>query len=375
MRAPGITLLLATALAAGNVLADTAPPDTSAAPLVDVSLWPPELTTLGAAWSPQVRINDRIGWGVGAEILVPYRLAPDPASPVSSVSCYLMWTTKGQWRANLANDLYWGQGRYYARARLDHDDLARRFFGIGPMASGADADVYRPQSTLAYVEGSRELGGGLAAGLRLEGHRQAIHDVEPGSGLARADLRGREAGWVVGGGFIASYDRRDCRLQPCRGLYAQAMGLAFLDRLGDHAFQIFNLDLRGYASVGREQTLAAQLFYYGVAGDPPFWRLASLGGRDHSRAYDRDRWLDDVLASAQVEWRWRFSPRLGVASFAGAAVVGAGVSDLRADHLRPSLGIGLRAYPGLERATVPVRLDLAIGHREWRAILAVGEAF
>lgn len=371
--AASLALLLCTAMAA--VAQDAAPADTTDTDLVEVSFWPPELTTLGVVWTPQSLWNSRSGLGLGAETLLAYRLGDDPANARSALSFYFLGTTRGQWRVHAANDLRWDGNRNYLRVRIDHDDLAREFHGIGPRTEQDAAEAYRPQSTLVYLEGRRRVASSLKLGPRVEVHRQAVNRTASGGLLDRAAVRGTTPGWAVGGGLVAGVDTRDCYLHACSGFYAEAMALTFLSGLGDHRFQVLNLDLRGYVPVGHRRTLAAQVFFYGVNGEPPFWRLASLGGRPHSRAYQRDRWLDEVLAVGQLEWRWRVSGRVGVVPFAGAAVVDRALTAVRWDNLRPSLGLGLRWFGSRERPEVPIRLDLAAGYRSVRLELAVGEAF
>lgn len=366
-------LLLGAAASAGAQ--DVAPADSTDTDLVEVSFWPPELTTLGVVWTPQALLSSRVGLGLGAETLLAYRVGDHPATPRSTLSFYFLGTTKGQWRIHTANDLRWDGGRNYLRVRVDHDDLAREFHGLGPRSPGADAEVYRPQSTLTYVEWRHRVTSRFSVGPRIEVHLQAVNRATPGGLLDQQEVRGATRGWANGGGLVAGFDTRDCYLHTCRGLYAEVMALTFLPELGDHRFQVLNLDLRGYFPVGDRRTLAAQLFYYGVSGEPPFWRLASLGGRPHSRAYQRDRWLDEVLAVGQLEWRWRVSDRVGVVPFGGAAVVDRGPAAMRWDNLRPSVGLGLRWFGSSKRPEVPIRLDLAFGHRSWRLELAVGEAF
>ena len=369
------TLVLILAVAALAAAQDAAPPDTTASSRLSVSLWPPEFTTLGMVWTPQGRFNDRIGLGLGAETLIAYRKRGVGEVPPSTLKLFVMGTTRNQWRVNVANDIHWQGGRNHARVRIDHDNLARRFFGLGPASVGTDPESYQPQSTLVYGEATLGVTEHLAVGPRVELHHQAIHNVRDGHDQPGDTVRGTPAGLVSGAGLVFGLDTRDCRLRTCRGVHLQGMAMAFLDGVGDHRFQVLNLDLRGYLPLAREQVLAVQIFYYGVSDNPPFWRLASLGGRAHSRAYSRDRWLDEHLGAFQVEWRWRVRGRFGVTPFAGAALVNHRLSEVHWSHLKPSLGLGLRLYPRGDGPPVPVRLDLAVGHRHLRAVLAVGEAF
>ncbi len=349
-------------------------PDSTAESAVAVQLWPPEITTLGSVWTPQMSYSSNSGLGLGLETLRPFRLEDDSRGSPSTLSLYVQGTTRGQWRVDTACDLRWGRGAYHVRLRFEHDDHVREFYGLGPGSDTDDPDVYRPGSTFGYVEGKIGVGDHLAVGPRLEAHRQTVHDVPPGGRLAGQIERGLDGGWALGYGLVAEYDTRDCRLRACRGVYLQGMAMTFPERLGDYPFQVNNLDLRGYLPLGRGSTMAVQLFYYGVDGEPPFWRLAAVGGRAHTRAYARDRWLDEHLVAGQVEWRWRPWRRIGIAAFAGLATVAPQPSRWRARYLRSTLGAGLRLFRG-ETSPVPIRLDLALGYQSLRAVLAVGEAF
>ncbi|MBD3220413.1 hypothetical protein GF314_04150 [bacterium] len=364
-------LVAAARLAAAQATAD---PDSTVEEPVAVQLWPPEVTTLGSVWTPQMSYSTNSGVGFGLETLRPFRIEDDRRGSPSTLSFYVKGTTRGHWRVNTACDLRWGRDTYHLRLRFEHDDHAREFYGLGPGSDTDDPDVYRPGSSFGYIEGTVGVGDHLALGPRFEAHHQTVHDVPPDGRLASQVARGLDGGWALGYGLVANYDTRDCRLRACRGVYLQGMALTFPGRPGDHAFEVGNLDLRGYLPLANGSTLAAQLFYYGVGGEPPFWRLAAIGGRDHTRAYARDRWLDEHLLAGQVEWRWRPWRRIGVVAFAGLATVAPEPSLWRARYLRPTLGAGMRLFRDAT-SPVPIRLDLALGYQSVRAVLAVGEAF
>ncbi len=349
--------------------------DTSDAPL-DVQFFPPAVSTYGLVWVPIGTASESRGLGGGLKTVLPYQLEGDPDSPASELALEFLVTLEGQQRLELTSDLLWDAGRNYVRLRLDYDGLARRFYGLGPAADQDDREYYKPHQLLSYVEGARQLGGGVAVGPRFEVHRQMISDIDRGGVLDCGHVCTAFDVTEIGAGGIFRVDRRDVRYWPTRGLFLQGQLMAFSHGLGGaHDFTVFNADLRGYWSPAPHQVLAGQLFYYGVNGQPPFWRLASLGGRHHSRAYVRDRWLDRVMTAAQVEWRWRARQRVGMTVFGGVAVVGEDVASLRARYLRPSVGLGLRVYTGRGPEAVPLRLDLAFGYQAARVSVGIGEAF
>ncbi len=120
--------------------------------------------------------------------------------------------------------------------------------------------------------------------------------------------------------------------------------------------------------------LATQVFIFDVPDNPPFWRLASLGGRSHTRGYRRDRFLDHLLVSAQAELRFPHWKRIGVTSFLGWAAVAPGWRTLQAKYMRPTAGIGLNLHYGARNAIV-ARFDTAVGHEGLEFEFSLSDAF
>ena len=344
---------------------------------VDVTLWPPRVDTYGQVWIPKGLYGEAKGWGLGLETVLPFTVLGPDTTRTSEIGLDVMGTTKGQWRFQVDSELYWNHDRRYARFRLDYDDLAREFYGVGPATGKAAREFYRPGAIVAYIEAAWGVGGGsFTIGPRLELHRQRLTDTPAGGQLDTGAVPGAEDETNAGAGVVATWDRRDDRYIPTAGSYVQVLAMRFDDALiGSHHFGLLSADARAYRRVARRQVLAAQAFFYGVRGDVPFWRLASLGGRHHTRAYPRDRWLDQTLLAAQAEWRWRFHDHVGINVFGGGAVVGPRIGDLQWKYVRPTVGAGLRLFAERGPTAVPIRVDMAVGVGHWRASMGIGEAF
>jgi hypothetical protein len=344
---------------------------------VGVTLWPPRVDTYGQVWIPKGLYSEGKGWGLGFETVLPFTVPGEDSTRTSEIGLEIMGTTKGQWRVQLDSDLYWNHDRRYARFRLDYDDLAREFYGLGPATDKSAREFYRPGAIVAYIEAAWGVGGGaLTIGPRLEVNRQHLTDAPAGGQLDTGAVPGAGDETNAGAGVVLTWDRRDDRYTPAAGSYIQVLAMRFDDALvGSHHFGLLSADARAYRRLAPRQVLAAQAFFYGVGGDVPFWRLASLGGRHHTRAYPRDRWLDNAMLASQLEWRWRFHDHVGVNVFGGGAVVGSRVRDMQWRYVRPTLGAGLRLYAERGPTAVPIRLDMAIGVGHWRASMGIGEAF
>src|SRR5690606_10930193 len=77
-------------------------------------------------------------------------------------------------------------------------------------------------------------------------------------------------------------------------------------------------DCSGFRSLSPKVTLASQLLYRGTFGDHiPFYNYRDLGGDMTMRGYYLGRYKDKNYATAQLELRYRFIPRLGVVGFGG----------------------------------------------------------
>jgi outer membrane translocation and assembly module TamA len=140
-------------------------------------------------------------------------------------------------------------------------------------------------------------------------------------------------------------------------------------------FNVFNLDLRNYFSRGSRHVFATQVFLYGVEdGNAPFWRMATLGGRAHTRGYRYGRYIDRVLLAFQGEYRLHAFWRVGLVTFAGLSDVASKIATLKLEHMRPTIGIGARFHVSSPEG-IRGRVDMALGQKSLRFYLRLDEAF
>jgi hypothetical protein len=342
-----------------------------------LQFFPPRITAKGAVFLPTMRYSSESGFGLGGEIYRKFRSRDSvPGTPVSDARLKFLYTFKGQARGELRGRLYFGGGRYSLNAKISYDDLSQRFWGIGPDTPDANLEIYRPQSALAYVELFRKLFRRLKVGLRYEYEIFELREVEPGGLLDTHEYVGLEGGNVAGLGLLLQWDTRDRRYSPTSGCYHQFFAMIFDDEFGSqYDFNVTNLDLRKYFSLFPDHVLATQVFFYEARGaGVPFWRYAALGGRAHSRGYRKGRYLDNSLLAFQGEYRFPVKWRFGAVAFAGLADVAPELSKLKFEHMRLTLGGGLRYRTG-DEDDVRVRFDVAVGRRSAWLYLSLGEAF
>ncbi len=365
------------ALAAGftaHALAQTSEPPAKP-PSNQSQLFPPKLALAGAFILPTISYSQEIGFGVGAEVLFPFLLSASETAHPSEVRVKGLVTFKGQTRLDVSTALYFRDGAHFLKARVSHRGTSERFYGIGPSTPVSHEEIYRPRRFLAYIEGFHQVSPYFKAGLRAEMEFFEFLEREVGGQLEDPTYANTSGETALGLGVALEWDTRDRRYGPTRGLYYQVFGMLFDDALGsDFDFNNYNIDLRNYFSLGPEHVLATQLFLYGATDSPPFWRLASLGGRVHTRGYRRDRFLDQVLVAVQGEYRAPVVWRLSASVFGGVATVAPAIATLEFQYLHPTIGFGLNMHYKANKAIV-ARLDNGFGEDGIRIDFGISESF
>ncbi len=332
----------------------------------------PRFTVAGVTYLPKVSYASERGVGIGGTILKPFDWPSKDDDGASTLELKGRVTTKGQSELWGTVELA-GSSPFSLRARAEVSTLAEKFYGIGA-DTPADADeVYRPQYSRYYIELFRQVTRALRVGVRSEYARHLLLSTQADGALGSGVVRGATDDAIVGSGVVMAFDTRNRRYSPRRGVYFQAAGMYFDNNSTSFEFTQFFYDLRTYTPLG-SRVLAGQVFVYATDNQVPFWRLAQLGGRHHSRGYRSGRYRDKVLAAAQLELRSPVVGRLGCAFFAGVANVAPTFGEMRRDHIRPTAGFGLRWLVGRAKG-LNARIDAAVGENSFELDVGIGQAF
>lgn len=339
-------------------------------------LFPPRVSMGRVYYLPTVHYREETGFGIGGEVLYPFRWpGSGPVSRPSDLRAKGRVTFKGQLQLELSTTVFWSEGSHYLKAKVRYYDTAQRFYGIGPDTPSSAKEIYRPRRYLAYVEVFHRIVPNLLGGVRVEAEHFESIEVDPNGQLNAPEYLAFNETTMVGAGVALDWDTRDSRYYPTRGSYYQAFALIFDENLGSQLnMKNYHFDLRNYFLMPTGHILATQIFVFDTPDNPPFWRMASLGGRSHTRGYRRDRYLDHLLVAAQAEYRFPLWKRFGTSAFLGWAAVAPGWSTLQAKYLRPTLGFGLNYRYGRNDAIL-ARLDTAFGHEGIEFEFSLTESF
>jgi outer membrane translocation and assembly module TamA len=127
--------------------------------------------------------------------------------------------------------------------------------------------------------------------------------------------------------------------------------------------------------VGEQQVLAWRATGCFAAGDTPFYDLCLFGsGLDAIRGYIGGQYRDESSLTTQLEYRRPVYKRWGMVAFGGIGQVAPSLSELNADNILPSAGLGIR-FRASEKDQINLSVDYARGKDSDAWYFRIGEAF
>jgi outer membrane protein assembly factor BamA len=239
-------------------------------------------------------------------------------------------------------------------------DYPDKFYGIGPDVIEADEEAYTKVDYTLEAAVQYEVVPDLFAGLQVDWENFTLEDIEPGGFFDSGTILGSESGVVSGAGLLVTFDSRDDIFVPGKGLYAEVAAMSYGEGTGsDFTYDNITLDLRQFVTLG-SVTLGFQQYLHLSDGEPPFHRLAQLGGSELMRGYFMGQYRDKNLAAVQVESRVPLSARWGLVFFGSAGSVAPTPGDLDVDSFLTAGGTGLR-FRLTDQEMINLRVDLAWG--------------
>ena len=299
-----------------------------------------------------------------------------PQSRPNSVSLSAKYTQNRQYAIQLTPRFYLKDQKYYLWSDILYQKSPFKFYGLGNKSPDDMEEDYTPKEIRIWANLRRKVYSVLRFGIQYNFEDTNIVEVEEGRLLASGDIPGGGGGRSSGVGVILDWDSRDREFSATAGGLYQASAMIYGGSLGsDFDFTRYLLDLRYYLPILPSHTLALNGFFEFSTGEPPFQKLALLGGRFRMRGYYEGRHRDRNMISFQAEYRvvpvwWRF----GVVGFAAVGDVSRDVSDFRLSEFKFSGGFGFR-YQFNPDEGVNLRADFAFGEGTSGYYLTVLEAF
>lgn len=293
-----------------------------------------------------------------------YRLdRTDSITPPSDFSVLASASTTGFYRFNAEGNTFLSRGRHRLRYEVDFSSQPTFFWAL-LWGDGYHAGLYgirqhyvrrRLTADICYMYA---LGRGFYIGAAAGGqYVKAVH--------TKALLPSSFA--VLSASGVAEFDSRDFIPNPRKGAYISAQGTVMT-----HHLWRGQLTARGYAPLWPSGVLAGEFYAEVNSIRTPWQLLARMGGSKRMRGYYEGRYMDRLMAIAQLELRQRIWRRIGVVGFVGAGNVFPTVRAWRWSQTLPNYGVGLRWE---FKNRLNIRLDYGRGRRTDGFMFSIGEAF
>lgn len=317
--------------------------------LADAGIIDRNSATLGS-----VQDADSIGFRNGSVIVAPipfsnptigsglvlgagYLFSIDPGSKPSVIGIAGLRSDNGSMAGGAAINLFWNDNRWqlnllYARADVNYD----LFTSLATIPINQTGDLARAK--LAYGVTPE-----LSFGASIRYLDTIISPEVPGLPPIPPPFDQFLRTKYINYGLTSDWDKRDNSIYPTSGFYLQAeafRGVAIEGILADYSKAYVNATK--YFPIHENGVLVGRFSLCGSSDSAPFFDQCSLGGSDKFRGFSATEFLDLRSASAQIEYRHRFSKRLGAVAFGGVGKVGPNYSDFDVGSVQAAYGIGAR---------------------------------
>ncbi|MEW5901048.1 MAG: BamA/TamA family outer membrane protein [Acidobacteriota bacterium] len=330
----------------------------------------------GLLFIPVVFYTPETHLAFGGGGLYYFDLAKDQAvTRPSNIAGIAVYTQKKQFSLELNPDLYLRHG-YHLQFTLNASKFPDKFYGVGNATAEELEEDYTSRYLKLTVEALKLTYRALNIGFQYFYDHYHVVEKKAGGLLASGIVPGSKGGIVSGLGYLMTWDSRNSIFFPTSGSFHTFSATFFGSAMGsDFPFSRFYFDLRRYFPLAKAQTLALQTRLLFQPGDPPFWRMAQLGGEEIMRGYYQGRYRDKNMICFQAEYRWvPLLWRLGMVGFIGVGEVADTLSHFDLGGVKYSYGVGLRYLFSREQG-VTIRLDFGFGKDTSGVYLTAAEAF
>ncbi len=309
-------------------------------------------------YSPETRI-----WfgGGGIYYLPPSKKYPETSPSV--VKAIFVYSQNKQIESNIEGDANFKNDLYRTSYFVSFFKFPANFFGIGNENLYEDREKYDFDFFNLALNGQQRMRDHFYVGVKTFFETTEVYNIEEGGIFDTRDIPGENGGVNTGFGTWFTYDTRDQIYFPLSGIYIDASSLIHTTFLGSD-FNYFEqtLEVSQFNQVMEDDALAFN--YYGsfLPGEPPFNRMAKLGGDSYMRGNYEGRFRDKYYMTLQSEYRITFWKFFGITIFGGIGEVAGDLSEFSLSGLKYSIGAGGRLFI-VPEDKLSLRLDIAMGSK------------
>jgi hypothetical protein len=327
---------------------------------------------------PQLSYEDRTGitYGIYPVVLSDLNSGKSDSlfNRTSSLSTSFAFSSTGMYQVQMKTGLY--IRKWYLQNEFEFQGMPDRFFGVGNYSANnlySEFDQSKMSLMGVFMYG---LNSKCFIGVNYDWTRFGVDNIK--GDVLSSNLIGNADGFIGGIGSALIYDARDDVTYTTKGLYWKLFTTSYLKGISDFNFFSYSLDVRSFFPVNKDKgkVFGVQGFLKGNLGDVPFYRLASLGGKDAFRGVSHPyRYLDNFSVYLQAVYRSDLWWRVGYEVFAGFGNVFDSWGDGVCKDVHVMTGVGIR-FCALKKERLNIRIDYGLTNRGDNGVFfTVGEAF
>jgi outer membrane protein assembly factor BamA len=311
----------------------------------------------------------------GAGGVLSFHLSDSPKSSSSNITASGYYTINGQYDINLIPDFYFSNDQFRAYLKINYRKIFDKFYGIGNSTIDNGNESYAMKNLGYLLKLLTGISDFVKVGLVMDYTHNTIIDKKSNPYLLSDTIKGSDGGVTNGLGLIVTRDTRDNMNFPSEGGYYEFSFSFYTKNLGsNYDFNKYIFDFRRYAEIFHKNYLALQVYGEHLFGDPPFFKLAALGGDRLMRGYYKGRYRDKAYITGQFEYRRELWLRIGLVGFIGTGEVAHDYSLLEMKKLLLSYGVGLRYRFDLIKK-LDIRMDIGFGKNTSGIYFSANQAF
>lgn len=325
---------------------------------------------------PIVYYEPETSWAFGVGGVCYYhfdkRMNREKCRP-SSFYFFASRTLERQTLFSLPFTIFTSGEHHYLFGEINYFHFPINYFGYGNDIDFDHHNLLNQQFLRARINITQKAGNSIYLGGQLA--LDHYYELELENMPLETPYWGNEGGSANGIGLNIISDERSHIYAPKRGHYFQSSVVFYPGPLNSgHTFTKWQLDLRGYQRIGKNSTLAMQLFGGFSTGDLPFFLLEQMGGMYRQRGLYKGSLRSKNQIMLQMEWRHWPLKRWGYVLFTGAGQVFNSPREIRSENLCLSGGLGIRFMLNRQER-IPFRMDLAKSLFQSGYYATTGQAF
>jgi len=291
-------------------------------------------------YTPETRFY--FGAGVVWYLPPPKKYKDTNASVLKGVFVY---TLNKQIESNISGDSFFKNNLYRLNYSTSYFKFPDSFFGIGNYTKEEDREKYDYDFFNIYINAQRLVKKDIYVGAKTFFEYTKVYNTLPGGFFDTAEIPGEEGGINTGIGPWFTYDTRDNIYFPIKGMSIDVSAVLHNKIIGsNYNYVDYQIEASQFNKIGKDDVLGFNLYGQFVPGNPPFNRLAQLGGDKHMRGNFEGRFRDKNYITFQSEYRITFLKYFAINIFAGLGEVADEFANFSLSGLKYSYGAGGRLF-------------------------------